>query len=50
MGSLERRMRGCLVGVRAEPFAAGADEWKALEAYLVQRAAGMAWEGVALRP
>lgn len=50
MGSLERRMRGCLAGVRAEPFAPGADEWLALEAWLMQRAAGMPWEGVALRP
>jgi L-cysteine S-thiosulfotransferase len=50
MGSLARRMRGCLAGVRAEPFAPGADEWLALEAFLMQRAAGMAWEGVALRP
>lgn len=50
MGSLERRLRGCLTGVRAEAFAPGADEWLALEAFLVQRAAGMAWEGVALRP
>lgn len=50
VGSLERRMRGCLVGVRAEPFAPGADEWLALEAWLMRRAAGMPWEGVALRP
>jgi L-cysteine S-thiosulfotransferase len=50
LGSLERRLRGCLVGVRAEPFASGADEWIALEAYLMGRAAGMAHEGVAVRP
>jgi sulfur-oxidizing protein SoxA len=50
MGSLERRMRGCVAGVRAEPWPAGADEWRALEAWLMQRAAGMGWEGVALRP
>lgn len=50
LGSLERRMRGCLAGVRAEPFAPGADEWLALEAWLMQRADGMPWEGVALRP
>ncbi len=50
MGSLERRMRGCVAGVRAEPWPAGAGEWRALEAWLMQRAAGMAWEGVALRP
>ena len=50
MGSLQRRMRGCLTGVRAEAFAPGADEWLALESWLARRAAGMAWEGVALRP
>lgn len=50
MGSLQRRLRGCLTGVRAEAFAPGADEWLALEAWLMKRAAGMAWEGVALRP
>jgi sulfur-oxidizing protein SoxA len=49
-GSLERRLRGCLAGVRAEPFAPGAEEWLALEAFLVRRAEGLPWEGVALRP
>ncbi len=50
LGSLERRLRSCVVGVRAEPFSPGADEWLALETYLMQRAAGMAHEGVAVRP
>ena len=50
LGSLPRRLRGCLVGVRAEPFAPGADEWLALEVFLAQRAAGMALEGPAVRP
>jgi sulfur-oxidizing protein SoxA len=50
MGSLERRLRSCLVGVRAEPFAPGSDEWLALELHLVNRAAGMAVEGAAIRP
>lgn len=50
LGPLERRLRSCVVGVRAEPFAAGADEWLALEAYLTTRAAGMPLEGVAVRP
>lgn len=49
-GSLQRRLRGCLTGVRAEPFAPAADEWAALEAWLTQRAAGMVWEGMGLRP
>ncbi|HSW03002.1 sulfur oxidation c-type cytochrome SoxA [Aquabacterium sp.] len=50
LGSLQRRLRSCLVGVRAEPFAPGADEWLALEVFLVRRAAGMAVEGAAVRP
>lgn len=50
LGSLQRRLRGCVVGVRAEPFAPDAGEWLALETYLMQRAAGMALEGPAVRP
>ena len=50
LGSLQRRLRGCVVGVRAEPFAADAPEWLALEAYLAQRAAGMGVETPAVRP
>lgn len=49
-GSLQRRLRSCFVGVRAEPFAPGSDEWLALEVYLVRRAAGMVLEGAAIRP
>lgn len=37
-------------GAQAEPFAPAGDEWLALETWLMQRAAGMVWEGVALRP
>ena len=50
LGALERRMRNCVVGVRAEPFAPGADEWLALEVHMMQRAAGMPLEGVSVRP
>lgn len=50
MGSLQRRLRACLVGVRAAPFAEGADEWRALELYLMQRAAGLPLEGAPIRP
>jgi len=49
-GSLQRRLRACLVGVRAEPFPPGAREWLALEAWLMQRAAGMPVETPAVRP
>ncbi len=50
LGSLQRRLRNCLVGVRAEPFADGAVEWTELELYLKQRAAGMPLETPAVRP
>lgn len=50
LGSLQRRLRGCLTGVRAEPFADGAQEWVLLELYLKQRAAGMAIDAPAVRP
>ncbi|HLL11837.1 MAG TPA: sulfur oxidation c-type cytochrome SoxA [Rubrivivax sp.] len=50
MGSLQRRFRNCMVGVRAEPFAYGSDEFTALEQYLMQRAAGMPLETPAVRP
>lgn len=50
MGSLQRRLRGCLSAVRAEPFAYGSDELTALELFLAQRAAGMPIETPAVRP
>jgi len=50
LGSLGRRLRNCMVGMRAEPFADGSAEWAALETYLATRAAGMAFDGPALRP
>lgn len=48
-GSLQRRLRNCMVGVRAEPFDYGSDEFTALELYLMQRAAGMTMEAPAVR-
>ena len=50
LGSLQRRLRHCMNGVRAEPYAFGSDELTALELYLMQRAAGMAIETPAVRP
>ena len=50
IGSLQRRLRNCMIGVRAEPFAAGSEEFIALELYLMQRAAGMEIETPAVRP
>jgi sulfur-oxidizing protein SoxA len=50
LGSLQRRLRGCMTGVRAEPFEYGAPEAVALELYLMGRAAGMPLESPAVRP
>ncbi len=50
LGSLIRRMRGCMIGVRAEPFDDGATAWVELELYLMQRAAGLPVETPAVRP
>jgi sulfur-oxidizing protein SoxA len=50
MGSLQRRVRGCMTGVRAEPFAYGAQELVDLELFLAQRAAGMRVDAPAVRP
>lgn len=49
LGSLQRRLRACLVGVRAEPWPAGADEYVALELYLKWRAQGLPVETPGLR-
>jgi sulfur-oxidizing protein SoxA len=50
MGSLDRRIRNCLVGVRAEPLAPGAPELADLELYLGGRANGLPVETPAVRP
>lgn len=50
LGSLQRRLRGCVTGVRAEPWPDDAPQWLALEAFLARRAAGMAVETPAVRP
>jgi sulfur-oxidizing protein SoxA len=50
MASLQRRLRSCMNGVRAEPFTYGAPELVELELYLNARAAGMRIETPAVRP
>lgn len=50
LGSLRRRLRNCLIGIRAEPYAYDASEYVALEIYLMDRARGMASEAPAVRP
>jgi L-cysteine S-thiosulfotransferase len=50
MGSLERRLRNCMIGARAEPYAYGSPEMVQLELYLMWRARGMKLETPAVRP
>ena len=50
LGSLQRRLRNCIVGMRAEPYAFGAPEYVDLELYLMWRARGMKMETPAVRP
>ena len=50
VGSLQRRLRNCMVGMRAEPYAFGSDEFIALEAFLMSRAQGLPMETPAVRP
>jgi sulfur-oxidizing protein SoxA len=50
LGSLKRRLRNCLVGIRAEAYAYDAPEYVALEIYLMDRAKGMAIDAPGVRP
>jgi sulfur-oxidizing protein SoxA len=50
LGSLERRLRSCMTGVRAQAFDYGAPDMVALELYLMSRAHGMKMESPAVRP
>ena len=50
MGSLDRRLRNCLTGVRAEPLPPGSPEMAALQFYLGWRSNGLTVETPAVRP
>jgi sulfur-oxidizing protein SoxA len=50
VGSLQRRLRNCLIGMRAELYAYGAPEYLELALYLMWRARGMKMEAPAVRP
>jgi L-cysteine S-thiosulfotransferase len=50
VGSLQRRLRNCLVGMRAEPYENGSPEHVALELYMMWRARGMKMDAPAVRP
>lgn len=50
LGSLQRRLRNCMAGVRAEPYAPGSPEHVELELYLTWRARGLPVETPGVRP
>jgi len=50
LGSLQRRLRACITGIRAQAYDYGAPELVELELYLMSRARGMAVEAPAVRP
>ena len=50
LGSLQRRLRNCLTGVRAQPWPLGARELVELELHLADRARGLPLETPGVRP
>jgi sulfur-oxidizing protein SoxA len=50
LGSLQRRLRNCMVGMRAEPYEYGGREFVDLEVFLMWRARGMTIDSPAVRP
>lgn len=50
LGSLQRRLRACLTGIRAQAYDFGSSELVELELYLMSRARGMPMEAPAVRP
>ena len=50
VGPLTRRLRNCMTGVRAEPYATESDESLALQVYMAWRDRGLAVETPAVRP
>ena len=50
VGSMRRRLRNCLSGMRAELWPVDAPEYVALEMYLMARAEGLRMESPAVRP
>jgi sulfur-oxidizing protein SoxA len=50
LGSLQRRVRNCMTGARAEPYPYGSSENVDLELYLMWRARGLKMEAPAVRP
>jgi sulfur-oxidizing protein SoxA len=50
LGSLQRRLRNCMIGMRADTYPYGAAEYVDMELYLMWRARGMTMETPGVRP
>ena len=50
LGSLQRRLRACMTGIRAQAYDFGSPELVELELYLMSRARGLQVESPAVRP
>ena len=50
LGSLKRRLRNCVVGIRAEAYPYDSPDYVALELFLMDRARGMPLEAPGVRP
>jgi sulfur-oxidizing protein SoxA len=50
LGSLQRRLRNCMIGMRAESYPYGAPEYVDMELFLMWRARGMKMETPGVRP
>jgi L-cysteine S-thiosulfotransferase len=50
VGSLQRRLRNCMIGMRAEPYSYGDPEYVDMELFLMWRARGMTIETPGVRP
>ena len=49
LNSVQARFKGCMKNIRAEPYAVGSDEFRALELYVASRGNGLSVEGPSVR-
>ncbi len=49
LNSIQARFKGCMKNIRAEPFAVGGEEFRALELYVASRGNGLSVEGPSVR-
>ncbi len=49
LNSIQARFKGCMKNIRAQPFAVGGEEFRALELYVASRGNGLSAEGPSVR-